>query len=482
MKKSLCLLLTLLMLFTAFGGLTASAATGSLSAAASASSVTVGSTVTVTLTYSGGDANIASLDATVQYNAAAFEYVSCTGDATANGGAGVLKLSYYATGAVGPKSVSVRLTFKAIAAGAANFAVSTSEFMNDADYTSLGAPAKTLAVSAINPTKSSNANLTNIKPSSGTLTPAFKPDVTNYTISVPYTTTSLSLSATTQDAGATVAVSGKNALVVGKNTQVITVTAANGTTKQYTVVINRSANQTTTQKPTASTTTGSTQPKPDPLEVAVNGVLMTVSDTQPNVTLPKDFKWTSVTINNVAVSAAFNETLNMTLVYLNNALDQTSAFYIFDEQAQLFHPFCSLAVPGGNFILLDMPNDRQAPAGTVVGTKTFDGIERRVFLYEDTALADIAVVYATTAAGKSALYTYDATDGSMQLYREIAVNADAPTATIPAQTQENGFVGFVTQNRAVILICAAALGGLALLIGAVVLLMMCLNRDKGGKH
>lgn len=125
------------------------AAAGSLSASASAASVTVGSSVTVTLQYSGGGDGIGSIDASFHYNAAAFQYVSCSG-ASASGSAGELRISWYATDVQAPGSVSLSLTFKAIAAGSGDFSVSTSELIND-NNVSLGTPSATVAVSAKQP-------------------------------------------------------------------------------------------------------------------------------------------------------------------------------------------------------------------------------------------------------------------------------------------------------------------------------------------
>lgn len=498
MKKFLSLVLTAAILLIPLGGLTAYAATGSLTASASASTVTVGDNVTVTLTYSGGGAKIASIDPQITYNAKAFQYVSCVG-AIANGGAGVVRMSYYATTATPPTSVSITLTFKAIAAGAANFSVTTSEFYNDEDYSSLGNPSKTIAVSAINPTLSANANLANITPNSGTLTPKFDANVTNYTISVPYGTTSLVLTAKAQENGAKITVTGKNTLAVGSNTQVITVTAPNGTTKQYTVVINRSPNQTTTttttttrppsgsttpptSTSTTTTTTTTTVPDEDALEVAVDGVLMTITDTQTDAPLPEGFSWTHITINNISVAAAVNETTDMTLLYLKNALDDTSAFYIYEEATEEFHVFCPLKVNGGEYVLLDMPAGLIPPTGAVAGMHTFGTTERNVYTFEDTALEDVVLVYATSPAGKTGLYCYDVTDGSMQLYREITVAADNEPQTEPTTAPSGAFAQFVTQNRQIILICSAAAGGVALLIAAITLLVITTRKDKECKH
>ena len=480
MKKKCCLLFAILLLLVSFSGLSVHAAAGSLSATASTNSVTIGSTVKVTLKYDAGGAKIASIDAQLSYNAKAFEFVSCDG-LSANGGAGIVRMSYYAPGAEGPSSVSATLTFKAIAAGAGNFSVTTTEFLNDADGSSLGTPSKTLAVSAINPTKSANANLASIKPSSGTLTPKFSANVTNYTISVPYTTTSLSLSATTQDKGAKIAVSGKNTLAVGKNTQVITVTAPNGTTKKYTVVINRSANQATTTNGSGATTTTTTAVQEDPLEVEVGGVMMTVSDTQADAVLPSGYSWTHVTINDVNVSAAVNKTTNITLVYLVDAQKEAAGFYIYDETTKTFAAFRPLTVSGGEYVLRELPAGLIPPTGAVKGVHTFGTVEQAVYLFEDAALEDVVLVYATSPAGKTGLFMYDVTDGSMQLYREITVAADSePQPTEPAQG--NAFTRFVTQHRQVILLCAAALGGVALLVAAIVLVILIARKDKNCKH
>ncbi len=497
MKKILCVFFTLLMLLIPFSCLTVHAASGNLSASASANTVTIGSNVTVTLKYNS-DIGIAAIDATVKYNAAAFQFVSATG-AEAFGNAGLVRASYYASSL--NKTQTITLTFKAIAVGAGNFAITTGNFngeltSSDAgyvaenpndpkNYPSLGNPSQTLAVSAINPTKSANAYLASIKPSSGTLTPAFKPDVTSYTISVPYSVSSLSLSVTTQDKDAKTAVAGKNTLAVGKNTQEITVTAPNGTTKKYTVVITRAAKPTTTgSSTTASTTTKPTKPtsiEENPLAVEADGVTMTIVDTQPSVNLPQGFVWGVETFKDIAVSAAKNEVLGITLVYLTNPQDNTASFYIYDKEKAVFERFRQITVKGGQYILFDMPQGMTAPAGTALDNKTIGEKPLTVFAFEDTAFADVALVYATSPAGKTGLYMYDATDGSMQLYREIFLPVIAPTA--PTTTQEkddtSGAFGlFVLENRTVILICAAACGGLALLIGAIIMLSISLRRAK----
>lgn len=483
MKKLCSLLLAVLLLCGLLGAVPVAAASGSLSAKISAETVTVGNKVTLTLTYNGGGASIASIDARISYNADAFQYLSASG-ASVSGGSGVIKLSYYANDTTPPGKVTISLTFKAVSPGKSNFAVETNEFTNDKDYSSLGTPDKTVSAAAINPTLSGNANLSSLRPSRGTLTPKFNSKTTNYTIWVPYTTTSLSLSATTQDKGAKTSVSGKNSLSVGKNTQVITVTAPNGTTKKYTVVITRDDKQDTTAPSgsAGSTTTTTAAPPKDALEVTVNGELMNVADTQPQVQLPAGFEWSYIPLNGVQVSAAKNEKSGMTLLYLTKASDEkVSAFYIYDAASGEFAAFRPFTISGADFVLLDMPAQQEAPTGTIVGTFSYKDSTIEAFTYTDELYKDYTIVYAVSPTGTAGLYVYDQVDGTMQRYHAPVAPADVDLDK-PAEKKTNAVITFFTDYRNVLLISAAILCGLALLVGAVVMAVRLMPHSERGKH
>src|SRR6185503_12085907 len=110
----------------------------------------------------------------------------------------------------------------------------------------------TITVTRAASSQSSDATLSSLVPSAGTLSPAFAAATTSYTASVANTVTSVTLTPTTHDAGATVKINGAAVasgaasqslpLVVGPNTITTVVTAADGTTtKTYTVTITRVA-------------------------------------------------------------------------------------------------------------------------------------------------------------------------------------------------------------------------------------------------
>ena len=112
-----------------------------------------------------------------------------------------------------------------------------------------GSTSISLTVSSLS---STNANLSNLTISSGTLTPAFQKGVTNYHDAVANAVTSVTVTPTAEDAGSTIKVNGNTVtsgsatpsipLNVGDNPINVVVTAADGvTTKTYAIIVNRGA-------------------------------------------------------------------------------------------------------------------------------------------------------------------------------------------------------------------------------------------------
>lgn len=97
---------------------------------------------------------------------------------------------------------------------------------------------------------SADANLANLVPSTGTISPTFAPATTSYTEGVANGVTTMTVTPTVEDATATVKVNGLGvtsgsasqsiSLAVGTNTITILVTAQNGGTKTYTLTVSRS--------------------------------------------------------------------------------------------------------------------------------------------------------------------------------------------------------------------------------------------------
>ena len=490
MKRFVSLLMICLLMMGLLCSIPVSA-DGTLSVKASQSTVTVDESVTVKVTYKGGNQPIGAVIGTLEYDTKTFAYSSFSGSGVeVSGNAGVVKYVYYASGAEAPDSVTISFTFKAVAPGSCDFTAKTEEFANDTDYSSLGSPSKSVTVTASNPTLSGNADLKSLVPSKGTLRPKFDPAVTEYSILVYNSVTSISLSAVAAE-GKVTNISGKNALEEGKNVRVITVTAPNGTTKKYTVTITREeAPSTTTGEDTDTTHTTTTLPQPpdDALEVSVDGKPMTIMDTQAAVDLPDNFSWSNITVNLVEVPAAIHSDTGLTLLYLIGEEEEDKGFYIYDVEEDSFARYRPLAVKQGDYLLYDLPSG-QAPYGTIANLLEYEGGTVTAYFYRDTALGDFCVVWAAPLEGVADWYTYDRREGTLQRYhvptmQESVTTTQAPTTTTNRTTsiqKPSTSDGFLQNYRQPLLIGFVAIAVIAA-VTIIVVLILSANGRKNSKH
>lgn len=75
--------------------------------------------------------------------------------------------------------------------------------------------------------------------SSGTLSPTFNPDITNYTVNIPNSVSSINISATANSGATTIYGRGNQNVSVGTNTFNVSIVGVNGSGKTYTVIVNR---------------------------------------------------------------------------------------------------------------------------------------------------------------------------------------------------------------------------------------------------
>ena len=312
--------------------------------------------------------------------------------------------------------------------------------------------------------------------------------MTEYTISVGYDVTSLSLSATADHSDAKTSISGKNALEVGKNTRTVTVTAPNGSTKKYTVVITRAKAPSTTSGTNPTTTGSTTAPPPeDALDVTVDGLHMVISDTQASVELPKGFSWSTITINRVDVPAAVNNDTGMTLLYLIAEETKDSGYFIYDVEADRFSRFRDLTVVGGTYLLYDLPADQEL-SGMI--RSTLDYVEGQVsaYVYRNISLSDFYVVWAAPMGGQAGWYTYDKREGTLQRHHTATVVGDAittPSTTTPdkevgGEVDEEQSGSFFEENQQILLIGGIVLAGIVLLV--LLFVMLSAGGRRKGKH
>lgn len=200
-----------------------------------------------------------------------------------------------------------------VASGAVSGAIALSLGTNTITtiVTSSGGTTKTYTLT-VNRVPSTNANLSALSPSSGTLAPAFAAATTSYTASVSNATTSMTVTPTVADSTATVTVngvavtsgsaSGAIALAVGSNTVTTVVTAQDGTTtKSYTITVTRAASANSSLS-ALSLSSGTLSPVFNP---ATTSYTASVGNATTSITVTPTVADSnaSVTVNGVVVSS-----------------------------------------------------------------------------------------------------------------------------------------------------------------------------------
>lgn len=194
-------------------------------------------TVNVKFTCTTGE-KIGKTVVMLSYDSSAMEFVS--GEPDVSGGNGAIRV----IGSVSGTSESAStIRFKALKAGSSKIEVTDYEGYDAdeqlLDITQLGSSAVTINSGSTAAAASSDASLSSLQISPGTLSPEFSSEVDSYTASVSLDTEKLTVSAVPASDKATVALSGTD-LQDGENTVTCTVTAEDGTTSRtYTILVNR---------------------------------------------------------------------------------------------------------------------------------------------------------------------------------------------------------------------------------------------------
>ena len=212
-------------------------------------SVRAGDSVTVTFTVSGS--NIQGITAVLHYDSSALtltgtrQLVGSSWSVDMSGGnllAYDQSLSNPITGSAAVLAVTFQVK-SGVAAGTRVSATITDIVATDGNSDQSLNDASWAASVAAPP--SGNANLSGLSCGSYALSPSFSAGTTEYSVTVPYDVSRLPLDYSAADGGANVSVSG-NQLSVGVNTVVLTVTAANGATRRYTISVTRQPDPTAT--------------------------------------------------------------------------------------------------------------------------------------------------------------------------------------------------------------------------------------------
>lgn len=347
-----------------------------------------------------GDADLsASSKVTLSYDPAYLEFVS--GDYT-DGGAGTLVVKG-ATEQTGKEYVYV-LKFKALSAGSTTVGIKDSEIYdsseNSMDIAHAGSGTVTIAGDA---DSSVNANLAGLKISPGVLTPAFTPEVTDYTTVVGEDCEKIAVSAPTADSNAKVVISGNAELQMGENTIECKVTAQDGsTTKTYTIVVT---------KKEGIVDYGDAE---GILHAEINGIDYEVATTFDESILPEDFTSTTYVYKGQEVKAASNAN-GVTIMYLIGN-DGSGDFYIYDESTDTWSPYARINVIEKSITIIPLPDSVEVPEGFAETTLELNGKKVRGWVWATDEEQKYCIVYGMNQDGEVDFYRYDMKEKTIQRY------------------------------------------------------------------
>lgn len=369
-------------------------------------SLTVGDTVTVTVTLNPGEA-MYSVGCVINYDNNVINYTS----GNASGGAGSVSIIESPSGET---KVSYSLTFTAMAAGSCTVSVIDCKYAtlgnNGAEEKGLSGASATLTVN--DAALSSNANLSALSLSAGTLSPRFSASRTSYTVAVKNSVTECKVFATAADSNAKVEVSGEATLKIGKNTRTVTVTAPSGAQKVYTITINRSE----TDEVTSSEETPS-EPQENKLETSIEGITYTVATDISGVALFKGFTASTAQYNSEEVAVATDSDGNYKLYYLKAPDSDALTPYTYDEENNLFIKLSYFTQGENSYIYADIPEGKTLADEYYTTNATINGNE--VTCYgKSSSPADFYYIYCF-ADGHYGFYRYDSRENVMQRYPEL---------------------------------------------------------------
>lgn len=261
------------------------------------------------------------------------------------------------------------------------------------------------------PGKSGNNALSALTVSAGTLTPAFDPAVTEYTLSLPQGTEKLTLTATPSDSNATVQGDGELALQEGENTLSLVVTAENGDTKTYTVTAK------VAQAPT--------------LFLNFSGAKLGVVKDVEGVTPPTGFTAAEpVSQGGDTLPLWVDANGKHTLVYLVDEKG-VAGFYLYSRTEGVLSPYLPLAYGGATYIYTGIPSEKAAVPGLKAATVEAFSQTLSGWRYEDAALSDFLVLYLMDDGGQYGYYTYDTKNATLQRFSGAVFTDSGETLAVP---------------------------------------------------
>lgn len=371
------LFITTLIIFTNITKV--NAASGSITVSSSSSKVVVGNTFTVTIKVSSGS-SLGAWEFTPSYNTKLFKLTS--GETPV---VGFVEKD-------GVKSKTYTYKFKAIAKGSGSITVKSAgalTWSKEKINLSVGSKSITVITQAdLEASYSKNNNLKSLSVSGYNISPSFKPSVTEYKVDVNSNTEQVTINASKEDSKASVSGTGTHAVSEGENKFNITVTAENGSTKTYTVIVNVI--------------------DPNPIKTTIDNKEYTVVKRESTLEEPTGFEKTQIDINEQKIPAFFNEVTGFTLVGLKDAEGNIELF-VFDEETKEYKKYDEATID--SFKIYPLQIDKQFDETYKKTNIKINDIDFEAMVQNNS---NYYIIYAKNLlTGKNHYYKYDKSINSL---------------------------------------------------------------------
>lgn len=398
-------------------------ASPALSMSVSSSSVNIGDTVTATVTVPGGYG--AQVDIRFPAGVLSYSEASTSNVNTSNVANGQVTLNMYE--ALGTSTVTVK--FKAASSGTAAIeAVVVKAGDENGDEVQMSGASKSVTVAnqaVQDPAKSNDNSLATLKLSSGTLSPAFKYNVTEYTATVDYNVTRIDITAQTSNAKAVIeSMTGNENLKVGENLITIVVKAESGEKAAYKIVVTRKAQETGGEEPgndpseSESTSDNNTETEIEGVDSGLtwNGTPLLFTETIPAEMIPADFSQETMMLDNKEIPCLTYNKGNLTVLCLKTA-ESDGALYLFDREEENVYPFIKLQ-SNDRYIIILQPDEFSAPEGYEMCSLSIEGkgVVTACAYKEDGLLSDFYLLYCINNDGDDGWYQYDSVEKTFQRF------------------------------------------------------------------
>ena len=253
--------------------------------------------------------------------------------------------------------------------------------------------------------KSSNASLGSLVISAGTLSPEFSAATKDYTATVDYSCSSLAVTANPADSKASVtSVTGNDSLEVGENSVSVVVTAEDGSTSTYNIVVTRRAED----------DPENADKQDNWKKFDINGTEWTMVNDIPEDVVPEGFEHSKTVIDGLEYNTLHGTFGDITLVYLQS--ESGNGLFVYDAAQNAAYEFVRINSES-HFIVVLLPKVDDVPEGyneislSIEGKGVATAYQTKVEKTDDQT-KDFYLVYAMNDNGESGWYTYDSVDGT----------------------------------------------------------------------